>query len=445
MPPPSSLIAQYPTSWYAATRTHGEAWPVLKGRQQADVAIVGGGFAGLHLARLLVAKGRRVAVLERQRVGWGASGRNGGFVSPGFAESSAVLLKHLGADQARRLFAHSQAGVHLVEQTIEELQRPDLLMGRSQLTCCRTAQSPAFADQVNSLAQALGARFEPWTYEQVHAVLQTHRYHEAVHDPDSFQIHPLNFALALASDIARRSGQVFEGSAVQSIQRQGGLWTARTAKGSVEAPELVLAGNADLGPLHGKLSRSVLPVATYVAVTEPLGPGLIDCLRWAGAVTDTRRACDYFRVVDGDRLLWGGRITTDTREPRGLRRLMRRHILDVFPQLRQHGEVKIAFAWPGIMGYAVHKMPFIGQLEPGLWMSSAYGGHGVGQTAAGAILLANAITEGDDEWRRYQAFPLRWAGGPMGRVATQAAYWWMQARDLWDETRTRPAAALQRM
>src|SRR6185436_16128460 len=100
-----------------------------------------------------------------------------------------------------------------------------------------------------------------------------------------------------------------------------GAWVARTARGQVETAELVLAGNADLGPLHGTLVRSVLPVATYVAVTEPLGPALAGCVRWGGAVTDTRRACDYFRVVDGDRLLWGGRITTDTREPRGLRGL----------------------------------------------------------------------------------------------------------------------------
>jgi gamma-glutamylputrescine oxidase len=442
--PPHALIAHYPPSWYAATRTHAEARPVLKGKQQADVVIVGGGFAGLHLARLLVAKGRRVVVLERQRVGWGASGRNGGFVSPGFAESSGKLVEQLGAEQARRLFAHTQAGVRLVEQTIAELRRPELLMGRGQLTCCRTAQGDGFADEVRALADTLGARFEPWTAAQVHEQMATSRYHEAVHDPESFQIHPLNFALALAGDIARRNGQVFEGSPVQSIRRHAGGWVARTPKGSVEAPELVLAGNADLGSLHGRLARSVLPVATYVAVTEPLGPALKECVRWAGAITDTRRACDYFRIVDGDRLLWGGRITTDTREPRGLRSLMRQHILAVFPQLREHSEVKIAFAWPGIMGYAVHKMPFIGQLEPGLWMSSAYGGHGVGQTAAGAILLANAITEGDDEWRRYQAFPLRWAGGPVGRVATQAAYWWMQARDRWDESRAGPAS-LQRM
>jgi gamma-glutamylputrescine oxidase len=409
--------------------------PALEGRAVADVAVVGGGFAGLHLARLLARRGRRVVLLERHRVGWGASGRNGGFVSPGFAESSQQLVRRLGPRQARALFAHSQAGVRLVERAIAELGSPELLMGRGQLTCCRSAPGGGFADDVRRLADTLGAAFEPWTAERVHSALSTSRYHEAIHDPEAFQIHPLNFALALAADVEARGGQVFEGTAVDAITRESGAWIARTAQGRVEAAELVLAGNADLGPLHARLVRSVLPVATYVAVTEPLGPALADCVRWGGAVTDTRRACDYFRVVDGDRLLWGGRITTDTREPRGLRELMRRHIVAVFPQL---AAVQIAHAWPGVMGYARHRMPFIGQLEPGLWVSSAYGGHGVGQTAAGALLLADAITEGDDEWRRYQAFPLRWAGGAAGRLATQALYWWMQARDRWDEWRGSP-------
>jgi gamma-glutamylputrescine oxidase len=432
------MPTDYPPSWYAATRLPAPARPGLEGRVQVDVAIVGGGFAGLHLARLLTLRGRRVALLERRRIGWGASGRNGGFVSPGFAESSALLVRRLGAGRARALFAHSQAGVRLVEQTIAELGRPELLMGRGQLTCCRSPRGRGFADDVRSLADALGARFEPWSAQQVRGALATTRYHEAIHDPEAFQVHPLNLALALAEDITGRGAQVFETSAVESISRDRGGWIARTAQGQVEAADLVLAGNADLGPLHDALARSVLPVATYVAVTEPLGPALAECVRWGGAVTDTRRACDYFRVVDGDRLLWGGRITTDTREPRGLRELMQRHVVAVFPPL---AAVKIEHAWPGVMGYARHKMPFIGQLESGLWMSSAYGGHGVGQTAAGAILLAGAITEGDDEWRRYQAFPLRWAGGAFGRLATQTVYWWMQARDGWDEWRssTRPS------
>jgi glycine/D-amino acid oxidase-like deaminating enzyme len=433
----------YPPSWYAATRSPAPARPALNSHEKVDVAIVGAGFAGLHLARLLIARGRRVAVLERQRVGWGASGRNGGFVSAGFAESSGALLRRLGQAPARALYAHSQSGVQLVQRTIAELQRPDLVMGHGQLTCCRTAQGPAFAGQVHALAQTLGASFEPWTNEQLHTRLKSARYHEAIHDPEAFQIHPLNLALALAEDVAQRGGLVAEGTPVQSIERQAGQWVCQAEGGSVQARDLVLAGNADLGPLHRRLAGAVLPVATYVAVTEPLGPQLRAFVDWPGAITDTRRACDYFRVVDGDRLLWGGRITTDTREPRGLREFMRRHILAVFPRLT---DVRIAYAWPGIMGYALHKMPFIGQLEPGLWVSSAYGGHGVGQTAGGALLLAAAIADGDDEWKRYEAFPMHWAGGPVGRLMTQAAYWWMQARDEWDEARSpRPAAALRHM
>jgi glycine/D-amino acid oxidase-like deaminating enzyme len=434
--------ADYPDSWYAATRDAAPERVPLSSAMEADVAVVGGGFAGLHLARLLARQGRRVAVLERHRIGWGASGRNGGFVSAGYAESASVLLRRLGPEAARALYAASQAGVQLVEDSIAELQRPDLLMGRGQLTCCRSEQAASFADEVRTLSSRLGAHFEPWTDAQLHTVVSSPRYHEAVHDPQAFQVHPLNLALALAADVVARGGQVFEGCPVQAVRRDGGAWVAEAGSGQVRAKNLVLAGNADLGPLHGRLHRAVLPVATYVAVTEPLGPSLQAVLRWPGAISDTRRACDYFRVVDGDRLLWGGRITTDTREPRGLRGLMRRHILSVFPSL---GPVQIAHAWPGIMGYALHKMPFIGQLEPGLWVSSAYGGHGLGQTAAGALLLARAITAGDDEWRRFQAFPLRWAGGPVGRAATQAAYWWMQGRDLWDEARSRPPAALRRL
>ena len=434
--------SDHPASWYAATRSVAATWPALQATRQVDVAIVGGGFAGLHLARLLAIKGRQVAVLERRRVGWGASGRNGGFVGAGFAESSAALVERLGVAHARALYALTQAGVRLVASTLDDLQRLDILMGREQLTCCRTAQGPRFADRVRELAGALGASFRPWTTDQVRAVLTSERYHEAIHDPEAFQIHPLDFALAIAGDVVRRGGLVFEGSAVQAIEREGGQWVCRTAEGRVRAPDLVLAGNADLGPLHRRLAGAVLPVATYVAVTQPLGPALRSVMRWTGAATDTRRACDYFRIVDGDRLLWGGHITTDTRQPRRLDEVMRRDILAVFPEL---GEVRIACAWPGIMGYALHKMPLIGRIEPGLWVSSAYGGHGVAQTAAGAIVLAAALTEGDDEWRRFEAFPMRWAGGPLGRAGTQAAYWWMQARDRWDESRSRRVAALHRI
>ncbi|CAN5913536.1 FAD-binding oxidoreductase [soil metagenome] len=424
--------ADYPLSWYAATRDSSAERSPLIGPQEADVAVVGAGFAGLHTARLLAMRGQRVVLVERRRVGWGASGRNGGFVGAGYAERSGALIDRLGLDHARRLYAQSQRGVALVREAIAKMARPEIVMGTRKITTSRTDQGPSFADRTRAVAEKLGAHFEPWETTEVRAVLATERYHQAIHDPTSFHIHPLNLALALAADIERRSGVIFEGSDAVSLERQAGGWRLGTASGAVVARHVVLAGNADLGPVQPRLARAVLPVATYVAVTAKIGPALGEAVRWSGAISDTRRAGDYYRVVDGDRLLWGGRITTDTREPRRLREMMRGDILSVYPQL---GDVRIDYAWPGIMGYAPHKMPQVGEIEPGLWICSAFGGHGLAQTAAGADAVAAGIAGEDDRWKLFAPFGTGWAGGPLGRIATQAIYWQLQASDWWDEKR----------
>ncbi len=424
--------AAYPDSWYAATRDDAPTRPPLPSGSEADVAVVGGGFAGLHTARLLAQKGRRVVLLERRRIGWGASGRNGGFVGPGYAERSGALIDRLGEAHARRLYAQSQRGTAIVREAIEALQRPDLFMGTGKITVSRTDQGAGFADRTRRLAEQLGASFEPWDTARVRSLLSTTRYHQAIHDPTSFHVHPLNLALALARDIERLGGALYEDSDAIALERRGDAWHVRTLGGAVTARAVVLAGNADLGPVQPRLARAVLPVATYVAVTEKLGPALAEAIRWRGAISDTRRAGDYYRVVDGDRLLWGGRITTDTREPPALRALMRRDILSVYPQL---GDVAISHAWPGLMGYAPHRMPQVGEVEPGLWICSAFGGHGVAQTAAGADAVAAGIVGEDDRWTMFRPFGTAWAGGPFGRVATQLVYWRLQASDWWDEKR----------
>jgi gamma-glutamylputrescine oxidase len=374
-------------------------------------------------------------LVERQRIGWGASGRNGGFVGPGFALRSGALIDRLGEDHARRLYAQSQRGVEIVRASLKEMGRPDVLMGWGRLSVSRTDQGPDFAERSRALAEKLGATFEPWETEKVRALLTTGRYFQALHDATGFQVHPLNLALALATDAERHGVQVHEGTEARALERRGTEWQLRTAMGEITARHVVLAGNADLGRIH-RLGAAVLPVATYVAVTGKLGARLGEAIRWRGAIGDTRRAGDYYRIVDEDRLLWGGRITTDTREPARLRAMMRADILSVYPQLGpQLGDITIEYAWPGIMGYALHKMPQVGEIEPGLWACTAFGGHGVAQTAAGADAVAAGIAHEDDRWRLFAPFGTAWAGGALGRVGTQFVYWKLQASDWWDEKR----------
>ena len=305
-------------------------------------------------------------------------------------------------------------------------------MGRHKLSVSRTDQGAGFADRTRALAEKLGARFEPWETARGARRAGTPRYHQAIHDPMSFHIHPLNFALALAADIEGRGGAIHESNGAPPASRARAGWRVRTPGGEIAARHVVLAGNADLGRVQPRIARAVLPVATYVAVTGKIGPQLADAIRWSGAISDTRRAGDYYRVVDGDRLLWGGRITTDTREPPRLREMMRGDILSVYPQL---GDIRIDYAWPGIMGYAPHKMPQVGEIEPGLWVCSAFGGHGVAQTAAGADAVAAGILGDDARWRLFRPFGTGWAGGPFGSAAAQVVYWNLQARDWWDEKR----------
>jgi glycine/D-amino acid oxidase-like deaminating enzyme len=422
----------YPASWYAATRDSAPERPPLGSQVEADVAVVGGGFAGLHTARLLARQGKRIRLVERHRIGWGASGRNGGFVGPGYALRAGALIERLGADHARRLYEQSKRGVAIVRDAIETSGRTDILMGSGRLGLSRTDQGPDFADRTRRLAEQLGASFEPWTTAEVRAVLDTQRYHQGIHDPLSFHVHPLNLALALAQDIEAHDGHLHEGTDATSLARDGEGWRLATPRGSIHARHVVLAGNADLGRVHGRIAGAVLPVATYVAVTEKIGPALADAVRWRGAIADTRRAGDYYRVVDGDRLLWGGRITTDTREPPQLREMMRRDILSVYPQLR---DIRIAYAWPGTMGYAPHKMPQVAEIDAGLWVCSAFGGHGVAQTAAGADAVVAGILGDRSRAHLFAPFGISWAGGVFGRAATQLVYWGLQARDWWDEKR----------
>src|SRR6202049_2513105 len=202
-----------------------------------------------------------------------------------------------------------------------------------------------------------------------------------------------------------------------------------TSAGRVRAQQVVFCGSAFIGRIYPKLARGMLPSSTHVALSAPLGKHLPEVIGYRGGISDTRRAFDYYRVL-GDRLMWGGYISTRTTRPRGLAQRLQRDIVKIYPQLEG---LHIDYAWTGIMGYAVHRMPQIGLLRPGVWIASAFGGQGLNTTAMARDLIASAIAENDDRWRLFVSFGLVTAGGIIGKAMVQLVYWGAELRDQYDE------------
>jgi glycine/D-amino acid oxidase-like deaminating enzyme len=415
-----------PKTWYAATAVAVPERPALNHDLDVDVCVIGAGLAGLTVAREVARRGWAVAVLEAGEVAGGASGRNAGFVSPGFAERIEAIVERVGLPRAKELWTLSKAGVEYVRRAIAETAMPGVEPRDGRLSVRRIDDEAKLIEHAAMLRVDFGAEVEAWPADQVREVLRSPQYFQGLHDAKAFHIHPLNYAFGLAADAEKHGARIFQNTQAGGIDPAGVRKRVQTPNGLVRARHVVLAASTGIGPVDEQLAATVLPVSTYVAVTAPLGEKLFEAVRYTGAVADTRRAGDYYRIVADDRLLWGGRISTRGSEPRRLKAQMRRDILKVYPQL---GGIEIEYAWAGTMAYAVHKMPQLGELAPGYWLASAFGGHGLNTTAMAGEMIARAILDGDDRWRLFSSYELVWAGGAFGRAAAQASLWAMQARD----------------
>jgi len=416
-------------TYYQSTADPSLAFPALVGQVEVDVVIVGGGYAGLATAMSLLERGaKNVMLLEAQTVGHGASGRNGGFVFGGFSLDNAELIRQLGLQQARALY----------QLTLDAVQRIRQRITQYQIDCDAQYSGVLLADwfrderALRELQRLMQTQFDvQWDWlsrEQVRELLVTKRYHAALFESNAFHFHPLKYAQGLARQLQGGGVAVHESSAVQSITRQGAGWQLQTAQARIRAREVVVCCGGYIEQLYPALARAVLPIATYVVTTEPLGQRLQSVMRTKAAVYDTRFAFDYYRPLGDTRLLWGGRISIKDRAPAQVERLLRADLVRVYPQLR---DVRITHAWSGMMSYARHKMPQIGRLPNGLWYAMGFGGHGVAPTTMAGELLAQALHGHSTLPPGFESYGLPPTFGALGRLAAQASYWWMQARDAW--------------
>lgn len=416
----------------ASARPHAER-AALSGRCSARVCIVGGGFAGLNTALSLAERGMRdVVLLEAQALAHGASGRNGGFVFGGFSRGEDRLLRELGPERARRLYAGTVAAVERIRARIRDY-RIDCNACNEGVIWANWFRDPeVLRTRQRLLAEQYGVEWEWVPAERLREILHTRRYGDALWERNALHIHPLNYALDLAGAAEGQGVAIHENSPALALERSGAGWRVHTPHGEVEAEKVVLACGGYLAGLHRRVDAGVLPIATYVMVTEPLGSRLEEAMHTRAAVYDTRFAFDYYRPLADSRLLWGGRISVFDRPPVAVERLLYRDLLEVFPQL---DGVRIDYAWSGLMSYARHEMPQLGEIEPGLWLAQAFGGHGVAPTAFAGELLAAAITEGDGGWRELSDYGLVSALKPAGYLGAQLGYWWLQAKDAWKARR----------
>jgi gamma-glutamylputrescine oxidase len=416
-------------SYYAATTSRSQRHAPLSGAIRCDVAIVGGGLAGLSAALDLRERGLDVAVLEARELGAGASGRNGGQAIHGLACGQDVIEAQLGLADARRVWDMSIEALDLLRERI----------ARHAIACdwrdgfLGVATSPKKARALDAWADDLERNYGyPLTRipaAELPRWIASPRYHGAIHDPRSGHLHPLKYCLGLA-DAAQRAGvRLHEGSEVVAIEH-GRPVRLRTATGEVVADQALLAANVYLDGLAPQLARRIMPVGTYIVCTEPLDRALADALvPTRSAVCDTDFVLDYFRTTDDDCMLFGGRVSYSTRTPGDLVESMRRRMVATFPQL---AGARIRHAWGGFVDITMNRAPDFGRLAANVYYLQGFSGHGLALTGLAGRLVAEAMTADAGRFDlfarlRHRPFP----GGDLLRTpALVLGMAWYRLKDL---------------
>ncbi len=419
---------QYPNSWYAATATPLDRFPTLKGAHKADVCVVGGGYTGLSAALHLAEAGRDVILIDAQRVGFGASGRNGGQLGSGQRLEQGALEKRLGMDHARQLWEMAEETKTLVKSLITKHKiechlKPGVL---------HAVSSTADLDHAFAYADHLE---DTYGYDQLerldHGALQSvcpsPDYKGGVLDMGAAHLHPLNYALGLARATAAAGVRIFETSPAHHIDNRDKP-VVQTDAGRVEADHVILACNGYLGELNRKVAANVMPINNFIAATEPLGEGIKDVLPRDIAVADDRFVVNYFRLSHDGRLLFGGGESYGYTFPKDIDATVRKPLRRIFPHLK---DVKFDYTWGGTLAITMHRLPYLARPGKHILSASGYSGHGVGNATHAGHLMAKAVQGDSEGFDTMAAIPTRgFPGGSRFRSPLLVlAMTWYNLRD----------------
>lgn len=419
----------HPASWYAASAEMPAPHASLGGGIRADVCVVGGGYTGLSAALHLAEAGLDVVLLEANRVGWGASGRNGGQVGSGQRQDQDWIETAFGLETARMMWDFAEEAKALVRARVT----------RHGIDCdlkdgiIAAAHKAKFVPEYHAEAEKLGRVYgydalEVLDRDGIRAALGTEAYHGGVLDRGAAHLHPLNYALGLARAAAEAGVRICERSRVIEVG-PGRPARVETRSGSVEADFVVLACNGYLGGLAPEVGTRVMPINNFIVATEPLGEERARALiRDDVAVADSRFVVNYYRLSADRRLLFGGGETYGYKFPKDIAGLVRPRMLAIYPQL---ADARIDHAWGGTLAITVNRMPAFQRLAANVFSAAGYGGHGVAMAGLAGKLMAEAVagTAG-----RFDVFanlpPPRFPGGARLRTPLlMAAMSWYALRD----------------
>ncbi|SES21374.1 NAD(P)/FAD-dependent oxidoreductase [Halopseudomonas bauzanensis] len=418
----------YPDSYYAASANPAPDRPALQGDHETDVCVIGAGYTGISTALFLLEQGFRVTVLEAARVGFGASGRNGGQIVNSYSRDLDVIEKQVGPQQARLLGEMAFEGGRIIRERVQRYAI-DCDLKDGGVFAAINAKQLRHLEQQKALWERYGhTQLELLDDRGIRSVVGTERYVGGMLDRSGGHIHPLNLVLGEAAAVESLGGIIHEQSPVVKVQ-QGAMPVVFTAQGQVRARFVVVAGNAYLGDLLAPLAAKSMPCGSQVIATEPLGEEMARrLLPQDYCVEDCNYLLDYYRLSADRRLIFGGGVVYGARDPANIEALIRPNLLRTFPALR---DVKIDYAWTGNFLLTLSRLPQVGRLGDNIYYSQGCSGHGVTYTHVAGKVLAEAIRGQAERFDAFAALPhYPFPGGRLFRVPfTALGAWYYQLRD----------------